>query len=1206
MSESRQCFVLLLLSFVLAIGGSAPAAAEQWIEPAATGPQFRDDGPAEAPALDIVASDASGIRLMVTVPGFSVKPTRKNPESFITLGWPGAALSGEVGSPALPVIRRLFLAPPGAAVTVQTTTGEPLVVGSDTLGGDFLVTPRQAPVPKIAGAMASAPFNWNRAAYRSPASLPAERAVVLEGGLCRGQRVMLLEIYPLAYNAAGRRINYWPQMAVRVGFKGSSSTPSTLNPLPGLLDHVLNPGLAGSADTAGRATGNYLVVVTQGLAGHAKMTEFISAKTAQGFTVSTYSVPPGTSNSVIKSYIEGLYGGAAPPDYILLVGDSNTIPHWTGGGAGSPHTDLNYVCMDGGSDWYPDIAIGRFPVDDGAELTDVVDKTLSFDAGQYADSEYTSRACFMASVDNYQISEGTHNYVIDTHMDPNDIVSDRLYQVTYGATTQDVRDSFNDGRLFGVYSGHGDTYYWADGPPFHQSDVNNLTNYQMYSWVLSFACITGTYTVDECFMETWLLAADKGAIAAWGSSVNSYWTEDDVLEKRLFDVLFFDGIRELGLLYNATKMVYLGEMGSGSTTRRYFEMYNHLGDPALVIPYGISALRVTPSSAFESGGQAGGPFTPESKTYTLTNEAEYDIDYSVALESGVSWLTLSGPLTGTLASAATTDIAATINANADLLPNGFYSDTIRFTNLTDGIGDTSRAVTLQVGVPTLQYQWSLDSDPGWSATGNWAFGQPSGGGGEHGNPDPTGGHTGNNVLGYNLGGDYPNDMPQQHLTSGAIDCSDLSLVSLKFWRHLNVEEPSYDHAYVRVSNDGSSWTTVWENGGEITDNAWTEVEYDISSVADGQPAVYLRWTMGTTDGSYRFSGWNIDDIEIFGLEGSGGETTAPVIITGPGEGPDNVTDVHGYLAGNTSAPAVVINAYGVDRYGVNVAAGNVDADEADEIITGPGPGAVFGPQVRLFDYNGTPLPGSSIMAYGTNKFGVNVAGGDIDGDGYAEIITGAGPGAVFGPHVRAFDFDNSGAMTPVPGVSYFAYGVPKWGVNVACGDIDGDGYHEIVTGAGPGAVYGPHVRGWNVDGGAATAMPGVSYLAYGTPKFGVNVACGDIDGDGCCEIITGAGPGMMFGSHVRAWNCDGSAVSNIVAINFFAFDGLLCGASVGAGDVDDDGKAELLVGAGPDEDAPALIRVYEFDGGTLTMSLDFQGYSSDTITHGVNVTAGKF
>ena len=45
--------------------------------------------------------------------------------------------------------------------------------------------------------------------------------------------------------------------------------------------------------------------------------------------------------------------------------------------------------------------------------------------------------------------------------------------------------------------------------------------------------------------------------------MNSYWTEDDVLEKRLFDVLFYDDVRELGPLYNATKIVYAGEMGTG-------------------------------------------------------------------------------------------------------------------------------------------------------------------------------------------------------------------------------------------------------------------------------------------------------------------------------------------------------------------------------------------------------------------------------------------------------------------------------------------------------------------------------------------------------------------------------------------------------------------------------------------------------------------
>ena len=170
-----------------------------------------------------------------------------------------------------------------------------------------------------------------------------------------------------------------------------------------------------------------------------------------------------------------------------------------------------------------------------------------------------------------------------------------------------------------------------------------------------------------------------------------------------------------------------------------------------------------------------------------------------------------------------------------------------------------------MGVPVLQYEWSMDTDPGWNAEGLWAWGAPTGGGGQHGNPDPTSGATGANVYGYNLSGDYENSLPETHLTTTAIDCTGLTDVSVRFQRYLNVESSTYDHAYFRVSNDGTSWTTVWENSAELTDAAWTMVEYDISGVADGQPAVYLRWTQGTTDGGWQYSGWNIDDVQIRAL-----------------------------------------------------------------------------------------------------------------------------------------------------------------------------------------------------------------------------------------------------------------------------------------------------------------------------------------------------
>ncbi|MCP4248334.1 MAG: VCBS repeat-containing protein, partial [bacterium] len=182
----------------------------------------------------------------------------------------------------------------------------------------------------------------------------------------------------------------------------------------------------------------------------------------------------------------------------------------------------------------------------------------------------------------------------------------------------------------------------------------------------------------------------------------------------------------------------------------------------------------------------------------------------------------------------------------------------------------------------------------------------------------------------------------------------------------------------------------------------------------------------------------------------------------------------------------------------------------------------------------------------------------------------------------------------------------------AAGDLDGDGYDEIVSGAGPGAVYGPHVRGFNYDGaGSATPISGVSFFAYGTLKFGVKVACGDIDGDGMDEIITGAGPGVVFGPHVRAWNVDGGTASPIGGVNFFAYDGTLYGANVAAFDVDGDGIDEILTMPGPEPGTPGQVRGWNYDGsGSATMipALDFGAYSDETLeyTRGGTIAGGTF
>lgn len=174
---------------------------------------------------------------------------------------------------------------------------------------------------------------------------------------------------------------------------------------------------------------------------------------------------------------------------------------------------------------------------------------------------------------------------------------------------------------------------------------------------------------------------------------------------------------------------------------------------------------------------------------------------------------------------------------------------------------------------SVYFEETMDADPMWtidngSSINGWEFGAPQGlGGANYGQPDPASGSTGDNVYGVNLDGDYDNNLGdnQLKLTTPAIDLSEATAVQLSYRQWLNVESPTYDHARVQVSIDGGgSWTTVWENDGEVTESAWSEQTIDLTSIAVGQSDVRIRWTQGSTDSGWQYAGWNIDDVRLEG------------------------------------------------------------------------------------------------------------------------------------------------------------------------------------------------------------------------------------------------------------------------------------------------------------------------------------------------------
>jgi hypothetical protein len=269
-------------------------------------------------------------------------------------------------------------------------------------------------------------------------------------------------------------------------------------------------------------------------------------------------------------------------------------------------------------------------------------------------------------------------------------------------------------------------------------------------------------------------------------------------------------------------------------------------------------------------------------------------------------------------------------------------------------------------------------------------------------------------------------------------------------------------------------------------------------------------------------------------------SVAAQLIVGPG--PGGTPEVHVIDEVSTRSLMVYAPTF---LGGVNVTLGDVNGDGTVDIITGAGQGG--GPHVRVF--NGTDLsPLASFFAYSTSfTGGVYVAAGDINGDGLADIITGAGQGG--GPHVKVFSGENMSLLA-----AFFPYN-PAFtgGVRVASGDVNGDGRADILVAAGPGG--GPHVQVFN----GMTFGHLASFFAYDSAfRGGVTVAAGDVDGDGMSDIITGAGPGG--GPNVRVFSGNGLAMLANFNAYAAAFRG---GVGVAAGDLNEDGRTDIITGAGP-------------------------------------------
>jgi MYXO-CTERM domain-containing protein len=768
------------------------------------------------------------------------------------------------GAPELPTVNRSILIADDAQVTAQVVSQSYHEVS------DIDVVPSKGIVYRSVNPSSVA--HSFGPTYQADQLYPNDLVTLGTPYLLRNYRGVVVTVQPFQYNPITRVLRIYDTVTVEIARTGTSAANAlghrqwteSLAFHQIAKHHFINRGSL-SRYAPQNEDGAYLIIAHDDWLPNIQ--PLVDHKATLGMDIAAVGVSTiGNDAGSIKTYVQDVYDHFDLA-FVLLVGDAAQVatPNASGGAS-----DPSYAKLAGDDD-YPDVLIGRFSAESAEDVDTQVERTIAYELGQATQQPWFKTAVGIGSAEG----PGDDGEMDFEHVENirTDLLGygysevDQLYDP--GATAAALTAALDQGRGIVNYCGHGNIGSFST-TGFNNTHVNALTNVDKLPIVISVACLNGRFNGGTCLGEAFLRAtheeAPSGAIAMYGSSINQSWSPPMAAQDEIADLLVSESYFTLGGLCFAGSARMMDDYGAAGV-----EMYNtwHLfGDPSVRV-VGVAApllgIRVEPLDGLEAAGEAGGPFDVTEKVYTVESFADEAIDFSVAHQR--PWVTVT-PDSGTLQPGETTTVTVALNDEAETLADGYWQDTIEFVNETDHEGDCERAVGLTIGDPSEQYEWPLDSDPGWTTEGEWAFGQPTGNGGtQAGSPDPAAGYTGDNVYGYNLEGDYAIDLPATHLTSTAIDCSDLAQVSLSFWRWLNVEGATYDKASVSVSTDGETFTTVWQNSADaLLDSEWQEIELDISEIADGQPSVTLRWTMGATDAGLCAAGWNIDDISIWSLQ----------------------------------------------------------------------------------------------------------------------------------------------------------------------------------------------------------------------------------------------------------------------------------------------------------------------------------------------------
>ena len=560
--------------------------------------------------LSVKESSRNRIKMSANIGAISLNDTTTKKGDFIELQADGTYISGAEGEPQLPALRKLVEMPVGSKPIITIKHADTAIYILSDLGTDRKLSPRQPFQSKIGKEQK---FKYKKRSYRRNYFTQNELVTIRSIGSMRGVEICQVNVNPVRYNPKQNTLMVLNNIEFDVDFDGGTAKSGAKDTSPYFDGVYSSLGNHKSLTTPSNHPVKYLIITDTAFVG--ALADFITLKRQKGFNVVVATTDTiGNFANDIKEWVSTQYHSATDdnpaPSFLLLAADTDKIPASQTGTVTGYGTDLYYACMDGEGDNIPDMYYGRFSARTAEQMKAIVDKTITYEKYEFEDPSYLSKATLIAGYDGtWRSAVGipTVNYIAN-----NRINAKNGYNKVKKFTSS-YSDCYADSCVavgLMTYTAHGETTEWVD-PELSQNKVRNFGYRGQFPFVVANCCLSGQYTKEECLGETWLRKENSGAVAYIGSSPKTYWYPDfywavgahkgssgvcpdtSATTTGAFDMPFVSNYVCGGAFMFTGNMAvteacdngYPSGM-SGNWDIYYWEGYNYLGDPSLLVYFG--------------------------------------------------------------------------------------------------------------------------------------------------------------------------------------------------------------------------------------------------------------------------------------------------------------------------------------------------------------------------------------------------------------------------------------------------------------------------------------------------------------------------------------------------------------------------------------------------------------------------------------------